>query len=131
MPDRAPISSQSRRPEIFFKTHHLNEEQRRLLGIIEKIADQVDRGESPVSAEEFNKRMTPASQWLKNEEEIRMARALEEGYTEFVRGLSFEDYRKTRSRLRDCLKIRLDGLKISPTVRPPRTPIPAPVPAAG
>ncbi|MBX3020650.1 MAG: hypothetical protein KF799_03145 [Bdellovibrionales bacterium] len=54
------------------------------LVLVERIADLVDRGQDPKVAEEFNRPMQPASQFLDKEKHRHMARYLEENYTHLV-----------------------------------------------
>lgn len=59
------------------------------LKMIEKIADQVDRGMSPVSAEEFGRPMKRASEFLLNPQEVRLARELERNYSRLTLNLDY------------------------------------------
>ena len=58
---------------------------------VEHIADLVDRGMDPISAEEFNKVMEPASKFLKDEIEQKLAAQLEERYKKTLEGGKFEE----------------------------------------
>jgi hypothetical protein len=57
--------------------------------MIEKIADLVDRGKSPVTSEEFGRAMRPASTFLNNPEEVRLARELERNYSRLTVNLDY------------------------------------------
>ena len=69
---------------------------------IEKIADQVDRGMSPVTSEEMAKRVTPASEFMKNPVDQNMARELEARYGKVIQGHDIHDY---MARLRQNLPV--------------------------
>lgn len=75
---------------------------------IEKIADMVDRAQSPVSIEEFGKQMTPASEWLSNPLESRMASSIERGsvYNKLVAGATFEEH-LARQQSYTCIQRRM------------------------
>ncbi|MBL6990888.1 MAG: hypothetical protein ISR65_13975 [Bacteriovoracaceae bacterium] len=61
--------------------------------LIEQIADLVDRGESPITAEEFGRPMLPAHTFfikvLKNQESAAVAMVLEHDYERIIRGWSY------------------------------------------
>lgn len=56
---------------------------------IEKLADMVDRGENPVSEEEFRKVMRRASDFLYDAEDRRLARELERDYVSLTKESSY------------------------------------------
>lgn len=58
----------------------LGEDLKKELLEIERIADLVDRGMNPVSAEEFSRKMIKASDWVSTEKEREMAKYLELNY---------------------------------------------------
>ena len=66
----------------FFKNNNVSDEDALELLSIEKIADFVDRGLSPVASEEFGREMKPASQMLTKAKEREIALALELEYKE-------------------------------------------------
>ncbi len=57
---------------------------------IEKIADFVDRGMSPVSPEEFGRKMEKASQYLGSAEDRELAKALEKKYFTITKDLQYK-----------------------------------------
>lgn len=57
---------------------------------IEKIADFVDRGMSPVSVEEFGRAMDKASTFMSVEEDKALARELEEKYQKVISKLNYK-----------------------------------------
>lgn len=57
---------------------------------IEKIADLVDRGMSNVSAEEFGRPMDKASNFLKNDDDVKLAQELEKNYKEITKKLTYK-----------------------------------------
>lgn len=66
---------------------------RELILKVEKIADFVDRGMSPVSSEEFGRAVSRASEndfFLKTEEERAMAKLLEDKYDTITKGLEYK-----------------------------------------
>jgi hypothetical protein len=87
---------------------------------IESIADKVDRGLSPVSAEEFNReKMALASVFMKDPKEKRLAESLEKSYIRGVpspyervtKGHTYEEFRERHARgsslAHSCLVNRL------------------------
>ena len=63
---------------------------RRQLKRIEDIADLVDRGSSPVTPEEFGRKMDKASSFMKNSKDAALARKLEKAYPKIVEGLEYK-----------------------------------------
>lgn len=57
---------------------------------IEKIADLVDRGMSPVSSEEFGRKMEKASRFLTSAEDRELAKFLEKRYSTITKGLQYK-----------------------------------------
>ena len=75
----------------FFRDFNLvskGETARQLLEL-EKIADYVDRGMSPVSREEFAKKMVPGSDYFTGSDH-QMASELEKNYSDLVKGLEYQ-----------------------------------------
>ena len=71
---------------------------------IEKIADAVDRGMSPVSTEEFGRSMSRASQFYNDPEDVRLALELESKYHQVIakhayKGLLFGGKRRIAKHL--------------------------------
>ncbi len=62
---------------------------REQIKVIERIADLVDRGKSPVTAEEFGRPIQAASSYLKNSQEVRLARELERNYSRLTTNLEY------------------------------------------
>ncbi len=69
---------------------------------IEKIADTVDRGEAPISAEEFHGRMIKASTFLQDPADQKYAKELEAKYLEITKDLDFASAKARHYRHRDC-----------------------------
>lgn len=65
---------------------------------IEKIADAVDRGMNPVTAEEFGRPMLAASQFLPDAESKDMATKLEQVYGLLTREMSYDKFKAARDR---------------------------------
>lgn len=63
--------------------------KRKLLKLLENVADFVDRGMSPVSEEEFGRKMQLASEFMKDPKERELAAALEKRYKHIVKGLEY------------------------------------------
>jgi hypothetical protein len=66
---------------------------------VEVIADIVDRGENPVSTQEFHKKMRKASHMLLergHEQNAEFARELENKYSKLTRDYSFGDWKQRR-----------------------------------
>lgn len=66
--------------EKYFKEKTLSLDMIETFYIIEKVADLVDRSMDPVAAEEFGRKLVPASQFLKEAELIRLSQWLEQRY---------------------------------------------------
>ncbi|MFL5811931.1 MAG: hypothetical protein ACJ763_00005, partial [Bdellovibrionia bacterium] len=104
----------------FFKVHNYNRQfikknghytdLAKLYLEIESIADKVDRGLSPVSAEEFNRvKMKPASEFLSDPVQKRLAESLERSrgpgipspYEYATKGHTFEEFRARKARMQN------------------------------
>lgn len=70
----------------------LNERAQKLIRL-EKIADSVDRGSCPVSAEEFNRPMLPSSRFMKDPVDQAIALQLEKQYDSIVSSATYEKVR--------------------------------------
>lgn len=93
--------------------------KRKLILKIEKIADFVDRGMSPVTKEEFGRKVVKASDskfFLKNKKDRLAAEFLEQNYNEFTKG---HEYRPLsafdKARLHKRLLIQENYHKITPS----------------
>lgn len=71
-----------------FEAHPEFERVRGALELLEKIADLVDRGSSPLSPEEFGRELEPASRFFKSPdpEDLRLMRELERDYARLTTG---------------------------------------------
>ncbi|OFZ55827.1 MAG: hypothetical protein A2428_07420 [Bdellovibrionales bacterium RIFOXYC1_FULL_54_43] len=106
----------------FFKKHRMLTPSGELTELaktykdLTEISDFVDRGLSPVAAEEFNKKMKLGSQWLQNPKHVAMAEYLEEldpkagirTYDRIVKNSKYEKYLLERSLNRTITSARGD-----------------------
>ncbi|EPZ49517.1 hypothetical protein M902_0773 [Bacteriovorax sp. BAL6_X] len=94
--------------EKVFDRYNLDKSSREQILRIEKIADFVDRGMSPVAPEEFGRKTTLASQsdfFLKDKVDRDLAKHLEDNYNEINKNLG---YKKLGALEKGKLKSRLD-----------------------
>jgi len=75
----------------------------RIMMMVEKIADGVDRGMSPVSPEEFNRTMKLASEFLTDPEEIHLSLYLENRYPTMFEGRALRKEGREQRIWNDCI----------------------------
>ncbi|WP_413287763.1 hypothetical protein [Bdellovibrio sp. HCB337] len=82
--------------EKFFNERHLSPEMVEALYTIEKVADLVDRSLDPVAAEEFGRKLSPASQFFKEQELRDLSLWLESRYLNIVPHLQMAPIKSCR-----------------------------------
>ncbi|WP_374077470.1 hypothetical protein [Bdellovibrio bacteriovorus] len=83
----------SRMAEKFFRRFKINAQEAEVFLWIEKVADLVDRSSDPVATEEFARKMTPASEYMKDERSRSAALFLEKRYNGIVSGFEMPSVR--------------------------------------
>lgn len=99
------------------KTKHKKKlrKKKALLKLLENVADFVDRGMSPVSEEEFGRKMQKASEFMKGNQERKIAAALEQRYKKVIQGLEYSppnDYQYRAIKFSMMLDTQKEKLKL-------------------